>query len=61
MARPLSRRERRERKASGAGPWTVKIEGRLLAGAHDVQAFAAEVAQDPTATRAIRELHHDLL
>jgi hypothetical protein len=23
--------------------------------------FAAEVAQDPTASRAIRELHHDLL
>lgn len=60
-ARPMSRSERREAKATGGDPWWhPPVEGRLLAGPHDVAAFAAVTASDHLVTRVVRRLHLDL-
>ncbi|QYG95204.1 hypothetical protein HC251_24095 [Iamia sp. SCSIO 61187] len=62
MARPLTRRERVEAKEAGDSPWwRERVEGRLLAGAHDVVAFAADIGVDHLAVRVVHDLHVDLL
>lgn len=62
MARPQTRRERREAKEAGASPWWREPGvGRLLAGAHDVAAFVADVEDDPLVIRVVRNLCDDQL